>query len=218
MPLPSNCENGCSRWSSVSRSFSSWVLRMVSCMEDRVRDGTPDLALLLPLRNAEGHICGFYEQGIEDAADSVWSEDFLPLWFQASVPTPSSAAGVFELQPPGFSSGSGTGRAALGCGFTCARRYGLARICDQLDPGEYHDRLSKFLMCTREVIWPIHQSELSVGFVRDLLSLPIEAIARLTLLLLPEGEDLPGLLRREGTAALQTRLAGAVSVRGLVWW
>lgn len=86
-----------------------------------------------------------------------------------------------------------------------------------LDPDEYHDRLDSFLMRIRKAIWPIHQLELNAEFLRHLFSLSRESISRLAFIVLPEGECLPELLRREGLAVLEARLDAAVSLKELLW-
>lgn len=186
------------------------------CMEDRVRDGEPDLALLLPVRDAERHGCGFYEQWIEEAADVMWSASFSPYGFRLLSP---HRAGRLVFSPSdGQDSTSSVVLAWRPWDVVLLAQGGMeqAVYVSPLDPGEYHDRLDRFLMRIRKAIWPIHQSELNVDFLRSLCSLSSELIGRLALVVLPEGECLPALLRCEGLAAVQSRLAGAVSLKELL--
>lgn len=204
---------GCSKNELEQFGVEGWI----SCMEDRMRDGALDLALLLPLRNAEGCIYGFYEQGIEDAAGSLWSGDFLPYGFKLLFPRQAGRL-VFSNFDPRDSA-----RAVVLVGrpwdVVLLAQGGMdhAVYVSPLDLADCRDRLGRFLMCARKIIWPVHRSEVNVGFVRNLLSLSDQSIGRLAFMLLPEGERLPELLRREGLAAIQTCLAGAVPLKALLW-
>jgi len=188
----------------------------LSCMADRVRDGEPDLALLLPVCNAEGQCCGFYEQSIEADAEVVWSSYFLPYGFQ--LLSPYRAARLVFSVSRGQNSASSVVLTERPWDVVLLAQGGMeqAVYVSPLDPGEYHDRLARFMMRTRRVIWPIHQSELNVEFLRHLFSLSNESIGRLAFVVLPEGETLPAILRREGFAAVLARFAGAVPVRELL--
>lgn len=188
----------------------------LSCKEDRVRNGEQDSVLLLSVRDREGHCWGFYEQPIEADADFMWSSYFSPYGLRLLSPHRADRLVFSAFNGQDLRSSVVLVERPWDVVLLAQGGMDQAIYVTLLDFAEYRNRLDKFLMCTRTVIWPIHQSELNVGFLRQLFSLPSESIARLTFLLLPEGESLPGLLRREGIGALQARLAGAISVKELV--
>ncbi|HQY59318.1 MAG: CHC2 zinc finger domain-containing protein [Nitrospira sp.] len=191
---------------------NGWLSRL----EDRLKAGESDNSLLLPVRDREGHCCGFYEQSIGPDVPLTWSSHVYPYGYQLLSPHRSNRLVFSASKGRDFPSSVVLAERPWDVVLLVQGGMAQAVYVTPLDFAEYRDRLGKFLMCARTVIWPIHQSELNVGFLRQLFSLPSESIARLTFLLLPEGESLPGLLRREGIAALQARLARAVSVKGLV--
>lgn len=180
----------------------------ISCMEDRVRDGEPDLVILMPVCYAEGQGCGFYEQSIGEAADVMWSSCFLPYGYQ--LLSPHRADRLLFSASNDFTSSVVLAERPWDVVLLTQGGMEEAVYVSPLDTGEYSDRLDKFLMRTRKTIWPIHQSELNVEFLRHLFSLSGESLGRLAFVVLSEGERLPELLRREGLAAVQARLAGAV--------
>lgn len=205
----------------LAMGFNSDELEMagvdgwMSCKKDRVRNGESDLVLLLPVRNAEGQGCGFYEQSIEETAD-LWSASISPYGFRLLSPHRAGRL-VFSVSD-GQDSASSVVLAGRPWDVVLFAHGGMEQTAyvSPLDPGEYHDCLDKFLMCTRKAIWPIHSSELDVEFLQNLFRLSRESISRLAFILLSEGETLPAILRREGMAAVQARLAGAVSLNELL--
>lgn len=190
---------------------SGWI----SCKEDRVRNGEPDATILMPARDREGHCWGFYEQSIEADADVIWSASCSPWGFGLLSPHRADRL-VFSASH---------GRDSVPSVVLVERPWDVVLLAQggmeqavyvsPLDPDEYRHRLEKFLARTERAVWPIHLSELNVEFLRHLFNLSSESIGRLTFMLLPEGERLPELFRGEGPAAMQARLAGALSVKEL---
>jgi len=187
----------------------------LSCEEDRVRNGGPDSTLLLSVHDREGHCWGFYEQSIEADEDVMGPSSFSPYGFRLLSPRRADRL-VFSAS---------NGQDSVQSVVLVERPWDVVLLAQgvmtqavyvsPLDPDEYRHRLERFLARTERVVWPIHLSELTVEFMRNLLSLSGESIGRLAFTVLPEGERLPDLLQREGPAALQACLVGAVPVKEL---
>ena len=91
-----------------------------------------------------------------------------------------------------------------------------AAYVNPLDLVEYHDRFNRFLLQVRRAVWPIHLSELSVEFMRNLLRLSPQAVERLAFLLLPEGLRFPEWLGHQGLVVGLARLDDALSATELL--
>lgn len=187
----------------------------ICCKADRVKSGEPDCTLLLPVRDREGHCWGFYEQSIEADADVMWSSYFSPYGF--SLLSPHRADRLVFSASNGQDSVPSVVLVERPWDVVLLAQGGMTQAVyvSPLDADEYRHRLEKFLARTERAVWSIHLSELNVEFLRHLFNLSSESIGRLTFMRLPEGKRLPELLQREGLAAMQARLAGAVPVKEL---
>lgn len=178
------------------------------CLEDRLKAGESDNTLLLPVRDCEGHCCGFYEESIGPDVPLTWSSHVYPYGYQLLSPQRSNR--LVYSAPNGQKVPSSVVLVERPWDVVLLAQGGMdqAVYVSPLDCAEYRDRLGKFLMCTRKVVWPIHQSELNVGFSRQLFSLPSESIAQLTFLLLPEGRASLGCFDAKGSLPCKRDLPG----------
>lgn len=123
--------------------------------------------------NAEGHCCGFYEQSIGEIVDVMWSASVAPYGYQ--LLSPHRADRLVFAASNGQDFPSSVVLLQRPWDVVLLTQGGLeqAVYVSPLDPGEYHDRLDRFLMRIRKAIWPIRQSELNVEFLRNLFSLSV---------------------------------------------
>lgn len=109
--------------------FDGWI----SCMEGRVREGELSLALLLPVCNAEGQCCGFYEQSIGETAD-LWPASISPYGYRLLSPHRADRLVFFRFQWSGFRPIDRSSRAALGRGAAYSGRHGTGCVCQPSRP------------------------------------------------------------------------------------
>lgn len=186
----------------------------LSCKEDQVRNGEPDATILMPVRDQEGHCWGFYEQSIE--AEVMRPSSFSPYGFR--LLSPHRAERLVFSASKGQDSVQSVVLVERPWDVVLLARWNVARTVyiGPLDPDENRHRLERLLARTKRAVWPIHSSDLSVGFVRSLARLSFQAVDRLAFVVLPEGERFPGWVRRQGLINGQARFDDALLATGLL--
>ena len=192
------------------------VAGWMACLEDRLNAGESNSTLLLPVRDGDGHCCGFFEQSMEAAADIMGAAHISPYGYQLLSPHRADRT-VY----------ASSNRQKLPASVVLVERpwdvvllaqEGLeqAVYVSPLDLHEYHDRFNRFLLQVQRAVWPIHSSDLSVEFMRNLCRLSPHALERLAFLFLPDGIGFSESLRREGLVVGRARLDVALSATELL--
>jgi len=188
----------------------------MSCWEDRLKAGESDSTLLLPVRDRDGYCCGFYEQSLGPESAVAWSSHVFPYGCQLLSPYRSNR--LVYSATNGQNVPSLVVLVERPWDVVVLAQEGLqqAVYVSPLDLHEYHDRFNRFLLQVQRAVWPIHSSDLSVEFMRNLCRLSPHALERLSFLFLPDGTGFSEWLRREGSVVGRARLDVALSATELL--
>ena len=188
----------------------------MSCLADRFKAGEFDGTLLLPVRDRDGDCCGFYEQSLGPDAAFTWSSHVSPYGQQLLSPHRSNR--LVYSATNGQKVPSSVVLVERPWDVVLLAQEGLhqAVYVSPLDLHEYHDRFNRFLLQVQRAVWPIHSSELSVEFIRNLCRLSPHALERLAFLFVPDGTEFSACLRREGPVVGRARLEDALPATELV--
>lgn len=188
----------------------------LSCLEDRLNAGESDSILLLPVGDCDEYWCGFYEQSMEAAADIMGAAHISPYGYQLLSPHRADRLVYASANKQQVPASVVLVERPWDVVLLAQEGLELAAFVSPLDLAEYHDRLNRFLLEVQRVVWPIHSSELSVEFMRNLFRLSPHALERLAFLLFPEGVRFSEWLCREGSVVGQARLDSSLSATELL--
>ncbi len=175
-----------------------------------------DIRVLIPIRDADGRCRGFYEQGMYEHAEVMWTSYSLPYGFTLVSPHRADRLALYAE----------TGRTSSASVVLAERPWdvvllGEAGIKDAvyvapLDPTEYRRRLDLHVRRVPSAIWPIRHADITVEFLRGLTEKYGRSVGQLYFAILPPGLRLPEVIRREGLDSVRARLAGAKPLKYLL--
>ncbi len=188
----------------------------MSCLGDRFKAGEFDRTLLLPVRDRDGNCCGFLGQTLSPEATLTWLSHVFPYGYQ--LLTPHRANRLVYSLTDGQTFPSSVVLVERPWDVVVLAQEGLqqAVYVSPLDLHESHERFNRLLLQVQRAVWPIHSSDLSVEFMRNLCRLSPHALERLAFLFLPDGTGFSEWLRREGSVIGRARLDVALSATELL--
>ncbi|MBA5869810.1 MAG: hypothetical protein GDA68_07400 [Nitrospira sp. CR2.1] len=195
------------------------VTGWLDCREDHMRNGESDATILMPVRDGDGRCCGFYEQAVGEFGRFESASSYLPYGFRLLSP---HRADRLVFSEPSASTQSDPASSVI----LTERPWDVLLLAQKgIDAMVYvaplamdvcHERFARFLARTSRVVWPIHRSDFTAGFLKEMARLPGESLGKLAFMMLPEGTSFLELVRREEPHAVRQRLAHARSINELI--
>ena len=175
-----------------------------------------EMSMLIPVGDVDGSCRGFYEQGMYEDADVMWTSYSLPYGF--TLLSPHRADRLVLAAEAGRTSSASVVLAERPWDVVLLAEAGIkdAVYVAALDPAEYRQRLNLQLQRVQRAIWPIRQDDSTVEFLRCLTEGFGRSVRQLRFAILPPGLRLPEVFRREGIESVHARLAGAKPLRELL--
>lgn len=175
-----------------------------------------EMSVLIPVGDVDGSCRGFYEQGMHEHAEAMWTPYFLPYGF--TLLSPHRADRLVVSTETGRTSSASVVLAERPWDVVLLAEAGIedAVYVAPLDPTEYRRGLSLYLQRVHTAIWPVRHADLTVEFLRGLSEGSGRSVGQLRFAILPSGLRLPEVIRREGIESVRARLAQAKPLRELL--
>ncbi len=175
-----------------------------------------DMSVLIPIRDAHGSCRGFYEQGMHEDAEVMWTSYSLPYGF--TLLSPHRADRLVLSAETGRTPSTSVVLAERPWDVVLLAEAGIkeAVYVAPLDPSEHRKRLNLHLQRVPSAIWPIRHADITVEFLRYLTEGCSRSHGQLRFAILPSGLRLPEVIRREGIESVRARLAQGKPLRELL--